>query len=313
MSRSIGSAVVNSDAFSVWLARTNDLINSISTEIVTANSSSDGANTTGNGFVIGVFGSTTLVANTLRGGSIATAAELTISSNIAISGTKQYIGNSTVNVFSNSTLFQVANSTLSINVMAGQIETGLLLANGSHIRFGNSTVNTTINTTAFAINGANVATVSNRASVALANTLVGSRGRTNFIAGNNISFDVTDDSSGGQVNVSISYNENTSATFTTYTNSNTDQQNLDSFVFANYRGATYELVGKDNNNNNYIISKISMLYDGSTTQLIEYGTIESNTAIWTFDATSNSTQAILQVTPSSANTTIKYKRQLLPA
>lgn len=78
MSRTIVD-VSNADVFQVWFERTNDLLDALSTEIVTANTG--GATTTGSGFVIGTFGSNTVVATSIRGGTLATPAVLTFTSN----------------------------------------------------------------------------------------------------------------------------------------------------------------------------------------------------------------------------------------
>jgi hypothetical protein len=97
MSRTISQINKNSDTFEVWVDKTNELLNSLATEIITAN---DGTANTGTvaqprkAQLLGRFGANTLVAtNNLRGGNVGEngSALLTITSNTFIGG------NSTVN------------------------------------------------------------------------------------------------------------------------------------------------------------------------------------------------------------------------
>lgn len=69
--------------FTTLCAAVNACINAIATEIVTANNSAAGATTTGNGFVIGIFGATTLVGSTIRGGNSSVANTISLGSNLA--------------------------------------------------------------------------------------------------------------------------------------------------------------------------------------------------------------------------------------
>lgn len=83
----VANVDVTTDTFGGWIAKTNQLAAIISANTVTVDTTSTGSVSTGNGFVNGVFGSNTLVASTIRGGSINTANTLTISSNVNITGT----------------------------------------------------------------------------------------------------------------------------------------------------------------------------------------------------------------------------------
>lgn len=83
------------DTFYSWIVKCNSLITLANTEIVTANTSANGAITTGTGFVIGKFGANTLVATTLSGGNTIANATLTVTSNVSFSNTSQVV------VFSN--------------------------------------------------------------------------------------------------------------------------------------------------------------------------------------------------------------------
>ena len=101
------------------------------------------------------------------------------------------------------------------------------------------------------------------------------------------------------------------AQYANVTTTGTSQQTLDTFALSAYQAAEYIISAKDNNANNFQLSKILMLHAGGTPTITEFGTIISNTALATFDATSNTTTAILQVTPTSANVSFKIQKTLL--
>lgn len=82
------------DTFYAWIVKCNNLITLANTEMVTANNSANGAITTGTGFVIGKFGSNTIVCSTLSGGNTVTSGPITVTSNTA---------------FANGVVVQVAN------------------------------------------------------------------------------------------------------------------------------------------------------------------------------------------------------------
>lgn len=79
------------DTFQAWINKTNALINLANTEIVTANNDASGATTTGKGFVIGSFGSNTLVCTNLSGGNTVANSVLTITSNVVFSNTASVV------------------------------------------------------------------------------------------------------------------------------------------------------------------------------------------------------------------------------
>lgn len=78
MSRALTPLVVNSQ-FQTWYNLTSNVVTMLANEVVTANTG--GALTTGNGFVIGVFGANTVVASNLQGGNTSVSANLVVTSN----------------------------------------------------------------------------------------------------------------------------------------------------------------------------------------------------------------------------------------
>lgn len=110
MSRQFGIVNVASFTFDNWISRDNDIIRLVNTDVVTTASNTAGDITVGNGYVIGIFGSNTLTANTLRGGNVTHSTTLTISSNATFSGQQV---NSAANIyFSSANVYiKTANAT----------------------------------------------------------------------------------------------------------------------------------------------------------------------------------------------------------
>lgn len=121
MARFVANVNVLTETFETWLLRTNGLLNSLSTEVLTANST---LAVTGNSayyrkaFLYGTFAANTIAANTvLRGGDANTSANLNITSNAMFTGARNessanslYTNNQT---FSNaSNIAAYGNSTL---------------------------------------------------------------------------------------------------------------------------------------------------------------------------------------------------------
>lgn len=76
----------------------NAIINVIATVVVTANAAANGSSTTGNGYVVGTFGASTLVGGNIRGGSVNAASNLAVISNVVINSSSSiFNGNSVVN------------------------------------------------------------------------------------------------------------------------------------------------------------------------------------------------------------------------
>jgi hypothetical protein len=161
------------DTFDTWLTRTNDIANVVTNEVVTANASANGAATTGNAYVFGIFGSDTLTAFTgLRGGNVQVSNTLVISSNVSIIDTFLSVGNSTVNAVVNTQAIVLTNLTQSAILLYSGLTVGNTSVNATSFAIGNSSVNLVSNSTVLTINTA--------ASVASLNALSLSVGNTSF-------------------------------------------------------------------------------------------------------------------------------------
>ena len=97
------SLTANGDTFASWISKTNQILFAYSNTVTLA-SNTDGDTTTGNGFIIGIFGANTLVANVIQGGNVSSQSPLTLLNNVNFS-------NSTVGFNGVSTSFNFAYST----------------------------------------------------------------------------------------------------------------------------------------------------------------------------------------------------------
>lgn len=120
MSVSIAN-VTTTDTFQVWLDKTNQALNNISTVVITTAANTTGGTTSGNAYVNGILSSNTFaVTQALRGGTVATAANLAITSNVVFSGanvggTVSHVNFNSGNIYFNSTTTTVAGGDLVIS------------------------------------------------------------------------------------------------------------------------------------------------------------------------------------------------------
>ena len=185
MSRRVSNVDIITDTFEIWLLQTNQLLHSLSTEIITANST---VANTGNTDVprtaqlYGTFGANTIVVtDNMRGGNVVGAfANLLIQTNTIVSNTN-----------STNLLLQVANNTLSSNVTVNSFKTGIFTGNSIAMSVG---ANVIANSTALLVGNATVNTVITQINYAVGNSSVNTFISVNvlncFISGNNHSSSV---------------------------------------------------------------------------------------------------------------------------
>ena len=179
------TSVANTQSFGAWLSTTNRLVEIVSQNTVTVDTSTGGSLSTGNGYVNGYFGANYLyVANGLSGGNVSSNGVLDIVSNVAF----KYSTSNLVTLTANSTESVLNINVTNVNITANTISiTGntsfsnavnfsdaVTFANAVNmtstspsvfssnvtvsgtVSVGNSTVNTTINSTAFGISNSTV-------------------------------------------------------------------------------------------------------------------------------------------------------------
>lgn len=273
MARQITAIDTATDTFQDWVTRTNEIIDFCNTEVVSVNST--GTYVTGDGFVNGHFGSNLFSTATLRGGNTGTLTVLTIETNTYITGSRLYLGNSTVNSIINSLSVSWANSTLTSNIGA------------SGASFGNSF----INTTAIGV-GANV--IVNTSSVFIGNSTVNSVVNSSSLSINDInhtSFVINTNASGSNFVIDF-FPSNT-------------------YRSGQY---TVSIKDTSTSANAYQVSQLLVTHVTDNAYVTEYGVITTNNSLGTigvFSANANGTHIKLNFVPGVANTTIKGSRILI--
>jgi hypothetical protein len=162
MSRSVSNVAIPTDNFAQWLDKTNQLLYSLSTEIVTANSSANGAVTTGNAQVVGIFLANTLIASAnIRGGNTSVSANLNITSNVIITGatvnTTANLQSNNANTYFDADVFSIVggNTTHSSNLTIS----GTFVNSSANLQSNN--VNTYFDADVLNLVGGNVVATSN--------------------------------------------------------------------------------------------------------------------------------------------------------
>ena len=134
MSLPVANVDITTDTFGIWIVKTNTLAYYMSNYVVTVDQTASGNSSTGNGYIIGNFGSTLLFANSeLRGGNVSSTGTLNISSNVSLSNTISISGSAILsnnfsvvgNVSFSNTLSVTGNVTISNSAnIAGSVDIG---------------------------------------------------------------------------------------------------------------------------------------------------------------------------------------------
>jgi hypothetical protein len=323
--------------FGTLFTRVNTMIDAMAANVVSLANTANGGSTSGNGFVNGVFSAVVFAAATLRGGNVQSAANLAVSSNVAVgnSTANVFVGFGTVsvsnNLFLNSTSVSVGNSTVFSTLNSTSLNVGNAALNGvalsinsaavNAVSVGNSTVNVQINSSSVKVGASLVALTNAVSKAAVDNVAVsGARSRFNFQTGNSIALTVTSDASGDQVNVKMDW-------IGTIPNpqpagSNTFVQFDDSGNFGGNAGFTYDKSSNSvfsgnnfwvgNSTVNSVMNQSGFSTGNSTVNTVAnssalatsnvFATTRASVGNSTVNVTANSTT--LNVGPLSVNTTV---------
>lgn len=120
MSVSIANVNLSTDTFQNWLDKTNQVLDKVSTVVITTAANTAGGLTSGNASVNGTFSANVIaVGESLRGGTVAAGANLAITSNVVFSGAN--VGGavtnfnlSSSNVVIDSTVTTISGGTLTV-------------------------------------------------------------------------------------------------------------------------------------------------------------------------------------------------------
>ena len=270
MSKTLSSINTASDTFQNWIDRTNSIVTLLDTEVVTANTA--GALTSGNGFVNGHFGANTLVATNIKGGNVTTNSVLTFQTNTAFSAnvliSQQLIVTNSVSLSNTLLVTGLANASGGFNTTTANATTGINV--GANINVTTSQIN---------IGNSSVNVVVNSSMITV--------GGSNVITTSSL----TNITTTGSI------------TFT-----GTSSQVMDSITLSSIRSAEYLISANNNDANAYQVSKILVIHDGTTAYVTEYGTMITNTSVIAISAGANATHMLVNCTPVSSNTTIKFTR-----
>lgn len=315
MAKSINSIVVATDTFSSLITKTNQVITALGSEIITANSSVDGANTTGNTNLIGIFGANTIAVGTaLRGGTVNAAANLNISSNATFTGANasfsaNLVITNTVTTVNAITMFVTgptlnvsSNATFSGNVTSsGNRLTVTSNANftGANTTLASAVTNITSNTLAITSNTVNI--TSNAVNVTSNTVFTGS-------------IEVTENITMlGELRHGLNGIDGIEARFS---NSNIGATtgspiSVYNWVMADYKCGDITSVIK--NGSTVRASKLMVVADGTNAFLTEYATLHSPAAanLGVYSVTANTTHAILRFNQTAANSQITLNVTLI--
>jgi hypothetical protein len=118
MSVSIANVNSTTDTFQVWLDKTNQVLDNLSTVVLTSASNTAGGSTSGNVYLNGILSANTITAVTaLRGGTVASAANLAVTSNVVFSGANVGGSVTMLNFTSTNVIFNSTNTVLSGGVV----------------------------------------------------------------------------------------------------------------------------------------------------------------------------------------------------
>ena len=195
--------------------------------------------------------------------------------------------------------------------ITGTFTANVLIVNtftvNSSFSVGNSTVNAVVNSTSIIVGNSTINTVIGASSVKLSNT------SSNL----NVSIPTASQYSNGQYYLNAngswslivtSYNPASNGQTNT---SGTSTQEIDNYTKASYFAAEYVVNIKDDNSNNFAVTKIVTYHDTNLAYMTEYASMYSNASVGTFSITNNTTHVRLLFAPVSSNTTVKFARVIV--
>lgn len=312
MAKTLSSIVIATDTFSTLITRTNQVITALGQEIVTANSSVDGANTTGNTNLIGIFGANTIAVGTaLRGGTVNSAANLVVSSNTSFTGSNTsfssnlVITNAVTAINATSTTFNGPTVTIGSNtsVTGNLVISGAQLSVSSNIVFTGS--NTTVQSNSYSVTSNTFSVVGNNfivnAAAVTYNTNVTSNGTLTVLGNLTSNADIVFGTFGKIVNIAnAGIGATTGSPITVY-----------SWPKANFEGA--QLLTKTANSTTTRTSTIVVATNGTDAFMTEYATVHapSGSNLGIFTVSTDASSVIMRFTQNSPDTSVSLHVTLL--
>ena len=226
------------------------------------------------------------VSGTTSLGTTSVAGTLTATSTITLSGT------------TTSTTVLGTAATTGTTTIGGTTQTG-------SITLGQSTVSQTTNIQAGAIVSGNTKTL-NIGTGGLSGSI------TNINIGSAVSGATTTVLADGNWNFRNPVTINTHAVLesTTITTASISQTTLDTFPTATYRSAKYLV--QMTSGSAYHMIELSLIHDGTTVHLSQYGEVKTGSSLGSFDASISTGTLSVLFTPTNAITTVRAAATLLP-
>lgn len=141
---------------------------------------------------------------------------------------------------------------------------------------------------------------------------------TNSITGNSITFPTSDGTSGQAIITDGSGNLSFSTVSGgldggSVTTTSTSATTMDSWAIGTYRSGKYQVSISDSTSGDYQHTEISVVHDGTSAFITQYGTITTDTSeLATFSVDININTLRIRVTPASTNSTVfKFKKILV--
>ena len=110
-------------------------------------------------------------------------------------------------------------------------------------------------------------------------------------------------------NTSVTMNTNAEMTSTAFTTASVSQVTIDSWATATYRSAKYYC--QITSGASHHVIELSMIHNGTTVYLTQYGELLTGSSLGTFDATISTGTLSVLFTPTNASTSIKLHRLLI--
>lgn len=304
MAKSLANVAIATDTFAGWLGRTNQICDAISTEVITANTSVNGANTTGNTNLIGIFGANTVtVGNGLRGGTVNAAANLTITSNAVFTGSNTAF---TSNVY-------IQSDISTINAIASYVNGTTVTINANTVVAGNlSFTGTRATFTGNVLFNSTNATLSSVVTTITSNTLnidsnTFSISSNNLTVTSNVEFN-GDLTTNQPINAFDDINLSTVGKMTFVANTDLGATvgtpiSVYSWVRTDYSGASIIARATDILDSKKRMSQMLVVSSNTDVYMTEYATLHapSSANLGVFSINSNTTHVILRYTQTEAS------------
>ena len=204
-------------------------------------------------------------------------------------------------------ILNVSDASFRVSTLTANIVTNVITVRGvdplDRANAAYNQANSTTTTAQVAFNTSNSATTTAQAGFNHAN---------GAFSAANTKFDSTGGTISGNIAITgiVSINTHAVLESTTITTASISQTTLDAFATATYRSAKYLV--QMTSGSAYHMIELSLIHDGTTVHLSQYGEVKTGSSLGSFDASISSGTLSVLFTPTNAITTVKAAATLLP-